>query len=269
MVTTLILIFLTAIVAGALGGMLGIGGSLILVPMITLFLDVPMKTAIGASIVSVIGTSSAAQMVYVRRGLTNTRLGVALELVMCVGAVVGALVGVLIDPSVLQGLFGGVLLWAAWSMSHGRRVPHGDPEGGVLRDAYLDERSGKTVAYGVRRLPLGLGLTFVGGNLSGLLGLGGGVITVPVTTLMMRVPLKAAIATSNFAIGATAAASAAIYFGGGYMDPRVAAPAALGILVGAQFGPRIGARLSSRVLRTVLTLVLLVFAVQMVWRAVT
>ncbi len=269
MTTTLILIFITAIVAGAFGGMLGIGGGIILVPVITLFLDIPMKTAIGASIVSVIGTASAAQIVYVRRRLTNTRLGVSLELVMCVGAVVGAIVATSIDASVLQVLFGLMLLWAAWSMGRGRGDADGGSPGGVLRSAYLDESSGRTVAYGVHRFRLGAGLTFIGGNLAGLLGVGGGAITVPITTLVMRVPLKAAIATSNFAIGATAAASAAIYFGRGYMDPHVAAPAALGILIGAQIGPRIGARLSSRALRFVFILVLLTFAVQMVWKAVT
>jgi uncharacterized membrane protein YfcA len=269
MVTTLALIFLTAIVAGAFGGMLGIGGSLILVPVITLFLDVPMKTAIGASIVSIIGTSSAAQIVYVRRRLTNTRLGVAVELVMVFGAVAGALVGVLISPSVLQGLFGAILLWAAWSMSRGGRESDHDPACGILRCTYRDESSGQAVSYGVQRLRLGLGMTFVGGNLSGLLGLGGGVVTVPVTSLVMRVPLKAAIATSNFAIGATAAASAVIYFGHGFMDPRVAAPAALGILIGALIGPRVGSRLSSRALRIIFTVVQVVFAGQMIWKAFT
>jgi uncharacterized membrane protein YfcA len=268
MLTTMLVIFGFAVVAGLFGGMLGVGGTIILLPAITLFLDVPMKAAIAACIVSIIGTSSAAQLVYVRRGLTNTRLGVSLELVMSVGAVLGAVVGVLLDPAVLQVLFGLVLVWAAWSMARGRREPAEHPPGGALRTTYLDGSSGRHVAYGVQRMRLGMGVTFLGGNLSGLLGLGGGVVTVPAATLIMHVPLKAAIATSNFAIGATAAASAVIYFGGGYMDPHVAAPAALGILLGAQIGPRVGVRLSSRVLRIVFTLVLLAFAVQMVWKAV-
>ena len=263
MTATLALIFATAIFAGVFGSMLGIGGALILVPVITLFLGVPMKAAIGASIVAVIATSSAAQLVYVERGITHTRLGMVLELATTLGAVAGALTAVLLDVRVLQVLFGTILLWSAWGMS---RRPAGDAtEGptGLLDTSFTDPADGRVVTYGVRRLPLGLGLSFVAGNVSGLLGVGGGAVKMPVMNLLMRVPLKAAIATSNLMIGVTAATSAAVYYGKGYVDPKVAVPTALGILLGAQAGPRVGTRLPTRILRLITLVALLAFGVQM------
>jgi uncharacterized membrane protein YfcA len=266
---TLTLIFATAVVAGVFGSMLGIGGALILVPVITLFLGVPMKAAIGASIVSVIATSSAAQLVYVERGITHTRLGMVLEVATTLGAMAGALTAVLVDVRVLQVLFGAVLSWSAWGMR--RRPADGATEGptGLLDTSFIDPADGRVVTYGVRRLPLGLGLSFVAGNVSGLLGVGGGAVKMPVMHLLMGVPLKAAIATSNLMIGVTAATSAAIYFDKGYVDPKVAVPTALGILVGAQAGPRVGARLQTHTLRLIMLVTLLAFAAQMWWKAAT
>jgi uncharacterized protein len=263
---TFLLIFLTAIVAGVFGSMLGIGGALVLVPVVTLFLGVPVKTAIGASIVSIIATSSAAQIGYIDRGITHTRLGMVLELATTLGAIAGGITAVLVSPRALQGLFAAILLWAAWGM---RRRGGAEPAGptGLLDAGYTDPADGRRVEYGVRHLPLGLALSFVAGNVSGLLGVGGGVVKMPVMNVIMRMPLKAAIATSNFTIGVTAATSAAIYFGRGYVDPKVAVPTALGILIGAPAGPRIAGRLPSRVLRMIMVLALLAFAVQMVIKA--
>jgi uncharacterized protein len=226
-----------------------------------------MKTAIGASIVSVIATSSAAQLVYVQRGITHTRLGMVLEVATTLGAMAGALTAVLVDVRVLEILFGAILLWSAWGMR--RRSADGTEEGptGLLDTRYTDPADGRVVRYGVRRLPLGLGLSFVAGNVSGLLGVGGGAVKMPVMHILMRVPLKAAIATSNLMIGVTAATSAAIYFDKGFVDPRVAVPTALGILVGAQAGPRIGTRLPANVLRLIMVVTLLAFAAQMWWKA--
>ena len=266
---TFFLIFLTAIVAGVFGSMLGIGGALVLVPVITLFLGVPVKTAIGASIVSVIATSSAAQIGYIDRGITHTRLGMALELATTLGAIAGGITAVLVSPRALQGLFAAVLLWAAWGMRRRRRDAGSDGPTGLLDAAYTDPADGRRVEYGVRRLPLGLAFSFVAGNVSGLLGVGGGVVKMPVMNIVMRMPLKAAIATSNFTIGVTAATSAAIYFGRGYVDPKVAVPTALGILLGAPAGPRIAGRLPSEVLRTIMVLAMITFAVQMVVKAVS
>jgi hypothetical protein len=269
MTLTFALIFLTAVVAGLVGSMLGIGGALIVVPVITLFLGVPMKVAIGASIVSVIATSSAAQLVYVQRGITNTRLGMVLELATTLGAIAGGVTAVLISPRLLQGLFAALLLWAAWGMRRRSAAARPESPTGLLDGSFLDRATGETVSYGARRLPLGMALSFVAGNVSGLLGVGGGAIKMPVMNLFMGIPLKAAIATSNFTIGVTAATSAAIYFGKGYVDPVVAVPTALGILLGAQIGPRLAARLRSETLRLLMVLLLLAFAVQMAVRAAT
>ena len=264
---TFLLIFLTAIVAGVFGSMLGIGGALILVPVITLFLGVPVKMAIGASIVSVIATSSAAQIGFIDRGITHTRLGMVLELATTLGAIAGGITAVLVSPRALQGLFAAILLWAAWGM---RRRRGGTESAAPDRPARcrLHRPCRRTaVEYGVRRLPLGMALSFVAGNISGLLGVGGGAVKMPVMNVVMGMPLKAAIATSNFMIGVTAATSAVIYFGRGYVDPKVAVPTALGILIGAPAGPRIAGRLPSEVLRTIMVLALLAFAVQMVIKA--
>lgn len=268
MSATFVLIFVTAIVAGAFGSMLGIGGALVLVPVITLFLGVPLKTAIGASIISVIATSSAAQLVYVNRHITHTRLGMLLELTTTVGAIAGAVTAVLVDVRILQVLFALMLLWAAWSMRSRPAAGRAEEPTGVLDEEFVDPATGDRVRYGVRRLPLGLGLSFVAGNVSGLLGIGGGAVKMPVMNVLMGVPLKAAIATSNFMIGVTAATGAAVYIGKGLVDPLVAVPTALGILLGAQAGARIAGRLQAGTLRLITVLVLAAFAVQMLWRAV-
>jgi uncharacterized membrane protein YfcA len=263
---TVALIFITAVLAGVFGSMLGIGGALILVPVITLFLDVPVKTAIGASIVSVIATSSTAQIVYVERGLTHVRLGMALEVATTMGAITGGITAVLINARILEGLFAVILLWAAWGM-RGQRSGDTPAPTGLLDASFIDTATGEEVRYGVRHLPAGMALSFVAGNVSGLLGVGGGAVKMPVMNLIMHVPLKAAIATSNLMIGVTAATSAAIYFGRGYVDPTVAVPTALGILLGAQAGPRIMVHLRTDALRLITVLALLAFAAQMLLKA--
>ena len=264
---TFVAILLVAVAVGVVGSMLGIGGGLMLVPILTLFLGVPVKTAIGCSLVSVIATSSAAQVVYVGRGTTHTRLGMTLEVTTTLGALAGGVTAVLISGRVLQGLFAAVLVWAAYSMMGRGRDADAALTGRL--DTSFVAPDGAEVAYGVRHFPLGMAASFVAGNVSGLLGVGGGVVKVPVMNLVMRVPLRAAIATSNFMIGVTAATSAAVYFGRGLIEPRVAVPTALGILVGAQVGPRVAARTPMARLRLIFQVVLVVLAVEMVWKAVS
>jgi uncharacterized membrane protein YfcA len=139
---------------------------------------------------------------------------------------------------------------------------------GLLDTSYTDPSSGQTIAYGVRSLPLGMGASFLAGNVSGLLGIGGGIIKVPIMSLVMGMPLRAAIATSNFMIGVTAATSAIIYYQRGFLDPDIAIPTALGVLVGAQIGTRIGGKVRSHNLKLIFQGLLIVFAVQMLYRAV-
>jgi len=262
-----VLTFAIAMVVGVLGSMLGIGGGVLLIPMLTLFLGVPIKTAIGATIVSVIATSSAAGAVYVGRGLTHTRLGMVLEVATTLGALAGGVTAVLLSGRVLQGIFGLVLLYVVYSMGRLPKEETTVAPAGIMDTSFTDPLTGEEVTYGIHQLPLGLGASFLAGNISGLLGIGGGIIKVPVMVLVMGIPLKAAIATSNFMIGVTAATSALIYYGRGYINPQVAIPTALGILIGAQLGPRLSGRMRTMTLKRLFQGLLVIFAVQMLWRA--
>jgi uncharacterized protein len=265
---TLILIFVMGAGVGLLGSMLGIGGGVLIIPLLTTFFGVDIKTAIGASIISVIATSSAAGAVYVGHGMTHTRLAMVLEIATTLGALAGGITAILLPGRYLFGLFGLVLLYVVYSM-RGLAGREGDSHPtGLLDTSFVDPLTGGQVDYGVRRLGGGLGASFIAGNISGLLGIGGGIIKVPIMTLVMGMPLKAAIATSNFMIGVTAATSAVIYYGRGYILPPIAVPTALGVLLGAQIGPRLGGRARSGTLRLIFQVLLFVFALQMLWKAI-
>ena len=255
-----------AIFAGIAGSMVGVGGGIVVVPILTLVFDVPMKVAIATSLVSVIATSTAAQTVFVTKGMTNIRLGMALEVMTTLGAIAGGLTAVLISGRILQGVFAVVLVYVAYAMS--RRAADVEPRPtGVLEASYSDPSTGRDVAYGVRRLKLGAGLSFFAGNVSGLIGLGGGAFKVPIMNVVMGMPLKATIATSNLMIGVTASTGAVIFYGRGFVDARYAVPTALGILAGARLGPHLAVRLPSRTLNVVFQVLLIVFAALMALRA--
>jgi uncharacterized protein len=256
-----------AVVAGFVGSMLGVGGGIVMVPMLTLAFGVPVKTAIATSIVCVIATSSMAQTAFVARGMTNVRLGMLLEVATASGAVAGGITAVLVDARFLQVAFATVLVYVAIQMN--RRGGDAAPvRTGLLEATFVDPASGAEVTYGVRRLRLGFALSFVAGNVSGLLGVGGGAFKVPIMNVLMDVPLKVTIATSNLMIGVTAATGAAIFYGRGYLDPKYAVPAALGILLGARFGPWAAMRLNARTLAVIFQVVLLAFAAAMALKAV-
>jgi uncharacterized membrane protein YfcA len=259
-------ILLLAVFAGFFGSMLGVGGGIIIVPVLALALGVPMKTAIATSLICVIATSSMAQTTFVARGMTNLRLGMLLEVATSVGAVAGGVTAVLMDARLLQASFAAVLAYVAWQMGR-RRGDVAPVQTGVLAATFHDQATGADVSYGVRHLKLGFVLSLVAGNVSGLLGVGGGAFKVPIMNLLMGVPLKATIATSNLMIGVTAATGAAIFYGRGYVDPRYAVPAALGILAGARLGPRVAMRLKAHTLVVVFQVVLVVFAVAMALEA--
>ncbi len=259
-------ILLVAFVAGVFGSMLGVGGGVIMVPVLSLAFDVPIKTAIATSIVCVIATSSMAQTTFAGRGMTNMRLGMFLEVATTVGAIAGGVTAVLVDGRVLQGCFAVVLFYVAWQMGR-RRADVRPVETGVMPSRFYDPAEGREVAYGVRGLAPGFILSFAAGNVSGLLGVGGGAFKVPIMNLIMGVPLKATIATSNLMIGVTAATGAAIFYGRGYMDPYWAVPAVLGILAGALVGPHLAIRLRARILVLIFEAVLAVFGVLMLLQA--
>lgn len=268
-----LIVLLGSIIAGVLGALLGLGGGIIIIPMLTLALGVDIHYAIGASIVSVIATSSGAAAAYVRDRITNLRIGMLLEITTTTGAVSGAFIAGLISVKVLYIIFAVVLAYSAVSMfrkQHDERQPdvQAHPWARRLRlaGAYSDARQGRVVAYDVAGVPLALALMYVAGTVSGLLGIGGGILKVPAMDMAMKLPMKVSTATSNFMIGVTAAASAGVYFARGDIVPFVAGPVALGVLIGATLGTHLMIRLNNRSIRQVFVVVLIAVAVQMAAR---
>lgn len=245
---TILLIFAGSILAGIWGALLGLGGGLILIPMLTLVFKIPIHIAIGASIVGVIATSTGTAITYVREGIADIRLGMTLELATTVGAIVGALLAGLFKPDLLYILFALLLVYITFSMARKKEVAVAIDEG---------------VARKYKKMPLGMVASGLAGVMSGLLGIGGGIIKIPAMYIIMEVPLPVAIATSNFMIGVTATASAFIYFNRGDIHPLVAAPAAIGIFAGALLGTKISPKLSREFLRWLFIAVASYTAVQM------
>jgi len=271
----LLLIFGGAIAAGMLGSLVGLGGGILIVPLLTLAFGLPIYFAIGASIISVIATSSGAAAAYVRDHLTNLRVGMFLELGTTTGAITGAFLAALLVPNLLFVLFGIILLVSAVPLIFklGEELPKGVKNDRLanwlkLSSTYPDRRLGGRVAYQVTRTPLGLVLMYVAGIISGLLGIGSGTFKVLAMDTAMRLPMKVSTTTSNFMIGVTAAASAGIYFSRGDIPPLIAAPVALGVLLGALIGSRVLTKLSNRTVRLIFLPVLVIIAIQMVLRGI-
>ena len=264
-------LFCAGIVTGTLGALLGIGGGLFLVPFLVLALDLPMHQAIATSIVAVIATSSAGATMNLERQTVNIRLGMLLEIATVIGAIAGGLTASRLSASVLTKLFSGILLLVAALMIRRLLISNSDEsvasvrseEHDALRGMYRDEATGTTTLYGVRRVPALLAVSLIAGNLSGLLGVGGGFFKVPAMTMLGGVPMKAATATSNFMIGVTAAASAFIYFSHGHLNPVIASAAVLGVLAGSYLGIKINRRMHSSVVTWIFAIVLVGAAVQL------
>ncbi|HUQ78164.1 MAG TPA: sulfite exporter TauE/SafE family protein [Patescibacteria group bacterium] len=273
--------------AGLFGSLLGLGGGILIVPILTLGFGLPLIQAVGVSLVAVIVTSGAASGVYLERRVANLRLGMTLELFTAMGALVGGLVAFLVPERILELVFAGLLTWVAVTMLRRkdpkatvpklepavdgnvtpRSRPTVDRAMGVGRTAaFLDRLSGPD--YRVGRLGLGAIGSVGAGVISALLGIGGGLVKVPVMHVIMGVPLRVATATSNLMIGITASASAIIYLLRGGIDPYVAAPTAIGVFVGASIGSRVAHRIDLRVLRGLFVAILLYTAWQMLQRAI-
>ena len=263
-----------SLVAGFLGSLLGLGGGLIIVPVLTLVLHVDIRLAIGASIVSVIATSSGAAAAYVRDRLANMRVAMFLELGTTLGAITGAYLAGIVHPRFLFILFGLVVGYSALAMLRGRTNVEGSREVGPwarvlrLQSSYFDQAVGEEIVYQPVRARIGLALMYLAGTVSGLLGIGSGALKVPAMDLAMELPIKVSTATSNFMIGVTAAASAGVYFSRGQIDPFIAAPVAIGVLTGAFIGSQTLGRIGSRAVRVIFVVVLTLVAVQMLWRGV-
>ena len=262
-------IFAVSLLAGVIGALAGVGGGILVVPALTILFGVDIRLAIGASIVSVIATSSGAAAAYVRDRMTDMRVGMFLELATTTGAVGGALLAAVVAPAALYVLLGAVLLFSALqqALRLGEELPpvaEASPLAARMRlaGAYPDARLGRDVPYAAQRVPLGFLMMLGAGVVSGLLGIGSGALKVLAMDGAMRLPMKVSSATSNFMIGVTAAASAGIYLGRGDVDPTLAAPVALGVLAGATAGARVLPRLSNRHVRLVFLPVLVAVGVE-------
>jgi uncharacterized membrane protein YfcA len=262
------LTFLAGAVAGLLGALLGIGGGVLLVPFLNLALHLPYQAAAAISLTTVIATSSSVSAARSGRHLINMRLGMTLEVATATGAILGGITAQELSQGTLQLLFGLVTALTAIAMLRrmGRRNVILDPNAspGRLGGRYYEEESGGMVTYQVKRLPLGLAASFVAGNISSLLGIGGGVVKVPVLNAWCGVPMRAAAATSAFMIGVTATAGAVIYFGHGQLVSALAAAAVIGVQVGSWGGIRLATRLKARWLKALLAVVLALVSVLMI-----
>jgi uncharacterized membrane protein YfcA len=257
------------VAAGIFGSLLGLGGGILIVPLLTLAFGLPLLTALGVSLVSVIVTSGASAGVYLERHVANLRLGMTLELFTATGALVGGLLAFLVEERVLEGLFAALLLYVAITMARRSDPP---PAAVGTADEIPAETPGFRSAlsgpgYRVKRLGFGAIGSVFAGVVSALLGVGGGLVKVPVMHVVMGVPLRVATATSNLMIGITASASAIIYLLNGRIDPYVAAPTAVGVFLGASIGSRVVHRIDLRILRGLFVAILLYTAWQMLQRA--
>jgi len=241
-----LVIFLVSIIAGFIGALFGLGGGVLIIPFLTLVEGVPVPLAVGASIVSVVATSSSSAATYVQDHLTNLRLGMFLEIGTVAGAITGAFVAVFLPASVLFVFFGLILLYATIIMVRARGIdfpadvkPDKTSRILSLGGQYEDHSLNRVVKYEVTRTPLTVFIGYFAGIVSGLLGVGGGIINVPTMNLVSKIPVKVASATSNFMIGVTAAASASVYLIRGDVNPLLAAPLIVGVAGGALLGTRV------------------------------
>jgi uncharacterized membrane protein YfcA len=268
-----VLVGLGSFAAGFLGALTGLGGGVVIVPLLALAFGVDLRYAIGASLVSVIATSSGAAAAYVKEGYSNIRIGMFLEIATTLGALAGATLAALIRPEAISVVFGIVLLASAYISSRPRPEPSGQepPDRLAIRlrlDGSYPTPEGPR-SYHAHRVPLGFGLMVVAGVLSGLLGIGSGAFKVLAMDQAMRLPFKVSTTTSNFMIGVTAAASAGVYLARGYIDPGLTMPVMLGVLLGSALGARVLTVTRPTVLRLVFGLVIVVLALEMIYKGVT
>src|SRR5216117_1151672 len=273
----LLLLAIAAFLAGLAGSYLGIGGGVFLIPFMTLALSIDIKVAIATSLIGVIATSSGAASVYVRDHLTNLRLAMFLEVGTTLGEIAGAVVGILVPNVYLFLTFGVVVLYAAASMvrvaetAKDRAYRGGDEERPLVKrlnlsSVYFDQEDQGVYRYRVERPGAGFGASAAAGVFSGLLGVGGGFIKVPAMNVLMHVPMKAAVATSNFMIGVTAAASAFIYYSRGLVDPGLAAMVIIGVFSGTYLGARLRSEEKSSNVRFAFALFLVILGTAMLAR---
>lgn len=270
------------LVAGLLGSTLGVGGGILIVPMLTLALHLPIHIAIGSSLVAIVATSCTAASIYTKNRLTNVKLGLLLETATAPGAIVGGLVVALLASSLLSALFGVILIYVAYTMLVRQSpIAEGNPVEGNsaksndapanssqwLSNSYYDRSLSKLVTYKVSHIPQGLGAGFFSGALSSLLGIGGGVVQVPILNMVMGLPMKPTIATSTFMIAITATVGALIHYYHGHVYPIIVAPLIVGVFLGARLGAELAQRVRGTLLRRIFGVFLFVTALLMFLRA--
>ncbi|TAK08931.1 MAG: sulfite exporter TauE/SafE family protein [Candidatus Manganitrophaceae bacterium] len=271
------LIWLGSVLAGFLGALTGLGGGVVLVPMLVLGFGVDIRYAAGASLVSVIATSSGAAAAYVKEGFSNIRIGMFLEIATTLGALAGAFEASRLSTAAISVIFGAVLIYSAFLSIRGRHPPGNghpadlpaDPLAVRLKMDGSEPTPEGPRAYHVRNVVKGFGLMFGAGVLSGLLGIGSGAVKVLAMDQVMQIPFKVSTTTSNFMIGVTAAASAGVYLNRGYIDPGLSMPVMLGVLLGALLGARELIRARTRVLRLLFGGIILVLAIEMIYNGLT
>ena len=268
---------LTGVVAGLLGALLGLGGGVFVVPALVLIFGLPALSAVGTSNVAVVATSTAGASQYIRNRLANVRLALLLLISTTIAALIGSLVAGLLPAQLLSGLFAGVMVYVAVTMLRsGKRREAGtmiaEPNVSGRSDRglgaeYEDPALGGRVSYTPRNVRSGMGISAIAGAIAGLLGVGGGIVQMPVMSLLMGVPLKAATGTSNFMVGVTATGAAFVRYANGDIDPLIAVPVALSVFLGARVGAWLVPRLPSERLRLIFAYVALAIAVLMLLQA--
>jgi len=267
------LVWAGSLIAGFLGALTGLGGGVVLVPLLTIFFHVDLRYAIGASLVSVIATSSGSAAAYVKEGFSNIRIGMFLEIATTLGALLGAYLTAKVPASAIAIIFGLMLVYSAYVSRHTRprteveQSP--DPLATKLKmNGTFPDTSGLR-SYNVYGVPTGFGVMFGAGALSGLLGIGSGALKVVAMDQAMKVPFKVSTTTSNFMIGVTAAASAGVYLSRGYIDPALAMPVMLGVLIGSLMGTRVLVKTQTKLLRIVFSGVIVLLGLEMLLKGLT
>lgn len=270
-----IILLLGAIFAGLIGSLTGLGGGVIVIPLLTLGFGVDMRYAIGAALVTSIATSSGAAAAYIKEGITNVRIGMFLEIATTTGAVIGAIVAMYLDKMYIAIIFGIVLIFSAIRSVYKKdeNIDHslpGDKWGEKLKlNGSYPTKEGKVEHYNVHNVAGGYSLMTLAGVLSGLLGIGSGALKVLAMDTAMKIPFKVSTTTSNFMVGVTAAASAVVYLQRGYIDPGLAMPIVVGVLIGAFFGSKILPRTNVKKLRLLFSIVIFLLAISMMYNGIT
>jgi uncharacterized membrane protein YfcA len=267
------LVWAGSLVAGFLGALTGLGGGVVLVPLLTIFFKVDLHYAIGASLVSVIATSSGSAAAYVKEGFSNIRIGMFLEIATTLGALLGAVLTAHVPARGIAVIFGVVLLYSAYVARNIRpRTAQDQPPDPLATKLKMNSSFPDTSGirhYNVYNVPGGFGIMFGAGALSGLLGIGSGALKVVAMDQAMRIPFKVSTTTSNFMIGVTAAASAGVYLTRGYIDPALAMPVMLGVLVGSLMGTRVLVKTKTKSLRLVFSVVIVLLGIEMLLKGIT